>query len=53
MKTIDNVTAPRAETVGWWWAALGMLCFSFTLPATRIAVPEFGGYTVGFGRGSL
>lgn len=27
-----------------------MLCFSFTLPATRLAVPEFGGYTVGFGR---
>lgn len=27
-----------------------MLCFSLTLPATRLAVPEFGGYTVGFGR---
>ncbi|WP_345463716.1 DMT family transporter [Deinococcus carri] len=55
MKNIGSVTTsraetPRAETVGWWWAALGVLCFSFTLPATRLAVPEFGGYTVGFGR---
>ncbi|UQN08134.1 DMT family transporter [Deinococcus sp. QL22] len=55
MKSIDNVTASkretlRAESAGWWWAALGVLCFSFTLPATRIAVPEFGGYMVGFGR---
>ncbi|MBB5293810.1 DMT family transporter (plasmid) [Deinococcus metallilatus] len=42
--------ATKTETSGWWWAALGVLCFSFTLPATRLAVPEFGGYTVGFGR---
>ena len=27
-----------------------MLCFSFTLPATRLAAPEFGGFTLGFGR---
>lgn len=27
-----------------------MLCFSLTLPATRLAVPEFGSYAVGFGR---
>ncbi len=30
-----------------------MLCFSFTLPATRLAVPEFGSYLVGFGRSAL
>ena len=46
-------TRRRLEQVGWWWAALGMLIFSFTLPATRLAVPEFGGYTVGFGRAAL
>ena len=27
-----------------------MLCFSFTLPATRLAAPEFGRFTLGFGR---
>ena len=30
--------------------ALGVLCFSFTLPATRVAVPVFGGTVVGLGR---
>ena len=30
-----------------------MLCFSFTLPATRLAVPEFGSYLVGFGRSAV
>jgi drug/metabolite transporter (DMT)-like permease len=30
-----------------------MLCFSFTLPATRLAVPAFGSLTVGFGRAAL
>ncbi|MGC4095277.1 MAG: DMT family transporter [Polyangiaceae bacterium] len=32
------------------WSALGMLGFSFTLTATRAAVPEMGGVFVGFGR---
>ena len=53
MQTTPTVTASSAQTAGWWWAALGMLCFSFTLPATRIAVPEFGSYLVGFGRSAL
>lgn len=30
--------------------ALGVLAFSFTLPATRVADPAFGGWTVAFGR---
>jgi drug/metabolite transporter (DMT)-like permease len=30
--------------------ALGVLIFSFSLPATRAAAPELGGYTVGLGR---
>jgi drug/metabolite transporter (DMT)-like permease len=31
-------------------AALGILCFSFTFPATRLADPDFGGTIVGLGR---
>jgi len=30
--------------------ALGVLTFSFTLPATKVAVPVFGGWVVGIGR---
>jgi len=30
--------------------AVGVVCFSFTLPATRVAVPVFGGIVVGLGR---
>lgn len=29
---------------------LGVLCFSFTFPATDVAIPVFGGATVGLGR---
>ncbi|WP_310584897.1 DMT family transporter [Deinococcus sp.] len=50
MSIHSNVTEQRTETVGWWWAALGVLIFSFTLPMTRLAVPDFGGLTMGFGR---
>jgi drug/metabolite transporter (DMT)-like permease len=31
-----------AERVGWLWGALGVLGFSLTLPATRVAVPWLG-----------
>jgi len=66
VKTPGNVTAPAAitpppprpavptnrapQSAGWWWAALGVLCFSLTLPMTRLAVPEFGSVATGFGR---
>ncbi|WP_407572536.1 DMT family transporter [Deinococcus altitudinis] len=57
MKPLDNVTvlsgitpSHSSEKVGWWWAALGVLCFSLTLPVTRLVVPEFGSLTTGFGR---
>lgn len=40
--------APAREAV--LLGALGVLCFSFTLPATRVAVPVFGGTIVGLGR---
>lgn len=34
-------------------AALGVLCFSLTIPATRAAVPELGALLVGAGRSVL
>jgi drug/metabolite transporter (DMT)-like permease len=33
-----------------WMGAGGVLCFSFTLPATHLAVPAFGWLVVGLGR---
>ena len=33
-----------------WMGAGGVLCFSFTLPATHLAVPVFGGLVAGLGR---
>ena len=38
------------ETQAALWAFLGVLIFSFTLPLTRIAAPEIGGFTIGIGR---
>ncbi len=38
------------ETYGLVLGSIGVLIFSFTLPATRVAVPVFGGWTVGIGR---
>ncbi|MDQ3466978.1 MAG: DMT family transporter [Chloroflexota bacterium] len=39
-----------AETRGLAYGFLGVLAFSLTLPATRAAVPAFGGTIVGLGR---
>jgi drug/metabolite transporter (DMT)-like permease len=57
MKIDDNVTlrtrkAFRLGTVGAGtvWGALGVLAFSFTLPATRVAVRQLDGALVGLGR---
>src|SRR5689334_16670971 len=33
-----------------WMGGGGVLCFSFTLPATHLADPAFGGIIVGLGR---
>lgn len=33
-----------------WMGGLGVLCFSFTFPATHEAIPVFGGVAVGLGR---
>lgn len=38
------------EGHGFWWAFLGVLAFSFSLPMTRLAAPVFGGFAVGMAR---
>jgi drug/metabolite transporter (DMT)-like permease len=43
-------TEPQRQWTGLVLGALGVLIFSFSLPATRAAAPELGGYTVGLGR---
>lgn len=50
MRTGNNVTASGAETRGILWGLLGVVAFSLTLPATRVAVPEMGAVAVGLGR---
>jgi drug/metabolite transporter (DMT)-like permease len=53
MKADSNVISKNTvslETQAALWAFLGVLAFSFTLPATRIAAPALGGFTVGIGR---
>lgn len=48
--------SPARQILPWyrdtaiWMGAAGVLCFSFTLPATDLAVPAFGGLVVGLGR---
>lgn len=44
--TASNSAKPLALPLG----VLGVLAFSLTLPATRVADPAFGGWTVAFGR---
>lgn len=38
------------KTRGFLWGALGIVAFSFTIPATRVAAPELGSVFVGLGR---
>lgn len=38
------------EKLGLFWGLVGVICFSLTLPATRIAVEYFGTTIVGLGR---
>ncbi|HQY31303.1 MAG TPA: DMT family transporter [Thermomicrobiales bacterium] len=35
------------------WGAIGVLAFSFSLPATRLAVPDFGPILTSIGRGGV
>jgi drug/metabolite transporter (DMT)-like permease len=55
MRTQDNATAPHsiALPAGFGAAALGVLAFSFTLPATTFALRGFGPYTIGVGRAAI
>ena len=46
----STLTIERQQWLGLAFGALGVLIFSFSLPATRAAAPELGGYTVGLGR---
>jgi drug/metabolite transporter (DMT)-like permease len=61
MKSHSNATSLRREApfaghalrpgaAGLLWGALGVLAFSFTLPATRLAVADLDGTIVGLGR---
>jgi drug/metabolite transporter (DMT)-like permease len=48
--TVTPVAEKGHEPEGLVMAGLGILAFSFSLPFTRIAVPELGGTFVGLGR---
>ena len=55
MKTMATPVAlpqviPWYRDQGMLMGTLGVLCFSFTLPATHLALPAFGGGLVGLGR---
>ena len=43
----------RRNVEGILFGLLGVLCFSLTLPATRVAVPELGATIVGLGRAEV
>jgi drug/metabolite transporter (DMT)-like permease len=47
---IDTISIARARRTAFLWGALGVLGFSFSLPATRLAVAELDGTLVGLGR---
>lgn len=51
MNRNDNVTLLDRETEGLLFAILGILIFSFSTPATRVAAPHLGGLFVGLSRG--
>jgi drug/metabolite transporter (DMT)-like permease len=50
MKAHDNVIVGARETGGILLGALGVLSFSFSLPATRLAVTDLDPWLVSFGR---
>jgi len=55
MRDQDSATLPAsiAPPGGLAAAALGVLAFSFTLPATTFALRGFGSYTIGLGRAAI
>jgi hypothetical protein len=53
MSAKDSAIVRRTTPVldyGVAWGGLGVLAFSFTLPASVVAIPVFGAVTVGLGR---
>ncbi len=52
MTTLDNAVGPLSITVqrAFVWGGLGVLAFSVSLPATRVAVEDLHPAIVGFGR---
>lgn len=55
--TVDRV-APRASRLsrdaeGWLFGIAGVLAFSFSLPATKVAVPHFGWLIMSLGRAEV
>jgi drug/metabolite transporter (DMT)-like permease len=51
VETVETPTRRLSdETLGFTFGLIGVLCFSFTLPATRIAVAELDPIFVGLGR---
>jgi len=50
---IERATRMSPGTEGMVLGFLGVLTFSFTLPLTRIAAPELGGFFIGIGRAIL
>jgi drug/metabolite transporter (DMT)-like permease len=55
MRDQSNATRPRpiALPAGFGAAALGVLAFSFTFPATSFALRGFGPYSIGLGRAAV
>lgn len=50
MELAKNKAADWRQSEGLILGAIGVLCFSLTLPMTRLAVPELGSTVVGLGR---
>ena len=50
MKSKSSVTARKSVTAGLMFGALGVLAFSMSLPATRVAVRDLDPWFVAFGR---
>ena len=50
MRSIDNTSLKHLETRGIFLGFLGVLCFSASLPFTKVAVREFGVLFPSFGR---
>src|SRR3712207_6194720 len=53
MRTESNATEPAKETAGLLLGFVGVLAFSFSIPATRLAVEDLDPWFVAFGRAAV